>query len=136
MKPPSVNWFINHYKVRIKKEMQKFPDLVKSIPKSLIYDFILFTARQRLIYKEDLKTEVEDYLKNKYRRNLAWIKTKIKEDFYNKIVERDGEYCQFCNSINDLTLDHIIPKSKGGEDLLENLQLLCRSCNTKKKDIL
>ena len=44
--------------------------------------------------------------------------------------------CAFCNGtpIDDksLTLDHVKPKSKGGQDLTRNLVPACQSCNTDK----
>ncbi len=33
-----------------------------------------------------------------------------------------------------MTIDHILPKSKGGKDTLENLQPMCHSCNAQKAD--
>jgi 5-methylcytosine-specific restriction endonuclease McrA len=33
-----------------------------------------------------------------------------------------------------MTIDHILPRSKGGKDTLENLQPMCSSCNAKKAD--
>ena len=35
-----------------------------------------------------------------------------------------------------MTIDHIIPKSKGGKNSIENLQPMCHTCNTKKADTL
>ena len=35
---------------------------------------------------------------------------------------------------NRLSVDHIIPRRRGGTDDLENLQILCRACNSRKKD--
>lgn len=49
-----------------------------------------------------------------------------------RIYERDGHKCVFCGSPDDLTLDHIHPKSLGGADTEDNLQTLCRSCNSSK----
>jgi 5-methylcytosine-specific restriction endonuclease McrA len=33
-----------------------------------------------------------------------------------------------------MTIDHIVPRSKGGKDELENLQPMCNTCNAKKAD--
>ena len=76
------------------------------------------------------------------------------------LITRDGNFCKQCNKIpeyfalgkdnsnrwhldlygvynNDIymfTIDHIYPKSKGGENKLENYQLLCKPCNEFKSD--
>lgn len=42
--------------------------------------------------------------------------------------------CQFHYRIKDLTIDHLVPQSKGGTDHIENLQLLCQHCNSTKGD--
>lgn len=49
-----------------------------------------------------------------------------------KVMERDAYRCVTCGSHEDLTCDHIHPESKGGETSLDNLQTMCRSCNSKK----
>ena len=48
------------------------------------------------------------------------------------IYERDGYRCRYCGSTNDLTLDHIVPVSRRGDNSSSNLQTLCRSCNSRK----
>lgn len=50
------------------------------------------------------------------------------------VYERDGHACRRCAAIEDLTLDHIHPWSLGGPDTADNLQVLCRSCNSSKGD--
>lgn len=45
--------------------------------------------------------------------------------------------CVFCKKWfrkADITVDHIIPKRKGGTDQLANLQAACRSCNSSKRE--
>lgn len=51
-----------------------------------------------------------------------------------KVFERDGNKCLHCGTIENLTLDHIIPLSKGGSGKIDNLQTLCQPCNLKKAD--
>ncbi len=48
------------------------------------------------------------------------------------LIERDGYCCQECGKSEDLTIDHIVPLSKGGIDDLDNLRWLCRKCNSRK----
>lgn len=48
------------------------------------------------------------------------------------VFERDAYRCQHCGDWRDLTADHIIPEAQGGPTTLDNLQCLCRSCNSRK----
>jgi len=42
--------------------------------------------------------------------------------------------CAICKSQDDLTIDHIIPRSNDGTNDVENLQILCKKCNNHKAD--
>ena len=58
-------------------------------------------------------------------------------------LAKEDDRCVYCNRFtykrginadNDLfgTIDHLLPKSRGGKDSLDNLVIACRSCNMKK----
>ena len=52
---------------------------------------------------------------------------------------RDNFSCQYCGELfnsNDLTFDHVIPKSKGGKTIWENVVASCSKCNLKKSNLL
>jgi len=50
------------------------------------------------------------------------------------IYSRDGHCCIYCGSEENLSIDHIVPRSKGGTDDEQNLATACRSCNSSKRD--
>ena len=55
----------------------------------------------------------------------------------HRIFARDRYRCQYCGrrgTAFDLTLDHILPKSRGGRTLAENLATACQVCNNRKGD--
>ena len=62
----------------------------------------------------------------------AIYRTKVNFSKKNILV-RDGFKCAYCGTrTRDLTLDHIIPKSRGGKSTFENCVACCKACNHKK----
>lgn len=59
-------------------------------------------------------------------------KQKINRTLSRKVMERDAYRCVSCGTHMDLSCDHIIPESKGGATTMENLQTMCRRCNSRK----
>jgi 5-methylcytosine-specific restriction endonuclease McrA len=68
-------------------------------------------------YLEPLR---EDYIDTKH------IKKHIREELL------DDAECSNCHTKENLEIDHIYPRSKGGKSNRDNLQILCKSCNCKK----
>lgn len=52
----------------------------------------------------------------------------------NRVFKRDNYQCVYCGSRKELTLDHVIPKSRGGGNDWTNLVTSCSKCNVKKAD--
>lgn len=51
------------------------------------------------------------------------------------ILRRDGHRCQYCGRADlTLTIDHVVPVSRGGEDSWENMVCACVRCNNRKGD--
>jgi 5-methylcytosine-specific restriction endonuclease McrA len=63
------------------------------------------------------------------------------------VIERDGRTCRLCGRPvvlrsarrrrtrvpgNQLTLDHVVPSSRGGAATVENLRVCCRDCNMRR----
>lgn len=52
------------------------------------------------------------------------------------VFARDRWTCQYCGSRSNLTVDHVIPKSKGGVSTWENIVASCAPCNRRKGNAL
>lgn len=72
-------------------------------------------------------------------------KKKKQAEIVEALIQRDGDFCQFYDcpfdrykftEDNFRTIDHVIPRSKGGEDNLDNYVLMHFKCNNKKGDRL
>jgi 5-methylcytosine-specific restriction endonuclease McrA len=51
------------------------------------------------------------------------------------IIWRDNNQCQYCANyfpVDKLTMDHVVPKSRGGKNTWNNLVAACKKCNQKK----
>ena len=61
--------------------------------------------------------------------------SKFKRRLKRSLLYRTGPVCMYCKTeflIEDLTLDHVVPKSAGGLLTLDNLVLACFPCNQRK----
>lgn len=61
-----------------------------------------------------------------------WASAERKRELRAQLVARDGDGCQHCGRDVGLTIDHKLAMEAGGTHELENLQLLCRRCNSTK----
>ncbi len=69
---------------------------------------------------------LNDYIKVPYKKIILTRRN---------ILKRDGHKCAYCGRADlPLTIDHIMPRSKGGDDSWENLVAACLPCNNKKSD--
>jgi 5-methylcytosine-specific restriction endonuclease McrA len=64
-----------------------------------------------------------------YVRVPRAVKRKISR---RALFARDGWRCQYCGSSGKLTLDHVVPRSRGGDSVWENVVTSCAPCNLKK----
>lgn len=66
-----------------------------------------------------------------YGNNLRWAK--------RRLISQHGSFCMIGNhpiaTMHEITLDHLMPRSKGGNDEITNLQLACSPHNTEKRDM-
>jgi 5-methylcytosine-specific restriction endonuclease McrA len=70
---------------------------------------------------------------NKRRSAIAIMSTLTAEE-WGAIKKRYKYRCVYCGEEKKLTMDHIIPVSKGGHHTKENIVPACLSCNVRKKD--
>lgn len=102
----------------------------------------------KLVFKG--KAEIIEYIQNKpiitatdifkrptVIRILKYISIPYRKVNLNRenIFKRDNNTCIYCGSNKKLTLDHIKPKSRGGDNSWKNLVTCCFECNVKKGDM-
>lgn len=94
---------------------------------------VLHASAERLVRSERLAVEAPTvirlryFVKVPYRRRASLSR--------RAVLARDGHSCQYCGRRAD-TVDHVVPRSRGGQHRWENLVAACRPCNAHKRDRL
>lgn len=83
---------------------------------------------------KNIITTVGEFVRPLIIRLLRYIKFRPPTLRVNRrrIFKRDDFTCQYCESKRHLTIDHVVPKSRGGKNTWDNLVTCCSRCNTKK----
>ncbi len=86
------------------------------------------TVNKNIAYPKPSIIRVFSYIKMQYNRVPL---------SRNNIYKRDGYRCVYCGSESrsSFTLDHVVPKSKGGKDSWDNLVTACEKCNGEKANL-
>jgi hypothetical protein len=102
------------------------PAYVNTIKEEILYEYAKLISRSA--YRSLQRGFVTDRFK-KLRDGEISMSGTIRE------WEREQELpkqCVFCGSLADLTTDHLIPKSRGGDDSADNVVLACQPCNASR----
>ena len=105
------------------------PHYVKTIREELFYEYAKLISRS--VFHGDLNRGfITDRFKA-LRDGIITISGSIRE------WQREQELpkqCVFCGSIKELQADHLIPRSRGGLDISDNVVLSCQPCNASRCD--
>lgn len=92
------------------------------------HDTYFGTVNKSLAYPKPSVIRIFKYI------NLQYSKVPLTR---RNIYKRDEYSCVYCGDSDrsQLTLDHVVPQSKGGKDTWENLVTSCSRCNSEKADL-
>jgi 5-methylcytosine-specific restriction endonuclease McrA len=101
--------------------------LLLSEKAELVTDTGLVLHSERLSVPVPSVVRLRTFVSIPFRRRVAVSR--------RAVMARDGGRCQYCG-LRAESIDHVVPRSRGGEHSWENVVAACRSCNTRKRDRL
>jgi hypothetical protein len=104
------------------------PPYVKTIREEILYEYAKLISRSA--YKSLQRPFITDRFK-KLRDGEISISGTIREWEREQKLPKQ---CVYCGSITDLTTDHLIPRSRGGDESADNVVLACQPCNASRGD--
>lgn len=128
----------------VAKEQKKDHHQILKIVRALIASGEVQNARPSTFFNSQNKQQYEEFflVEVDYLMVISRIDRKTASHTYKrkeiaitarkKVFERDAYRCKGCGDWHDLCVDHILPVARGGCKDIDNLQTLCRPCNSKK----
>lgn len=125
-----------------KSELEKLEEIELKAKKDFSEHVRLALEKSKIIHhwgdghggylKNTFEEILSEYISQPSIVSRSKNRPKISSNKRKTVLERDAYRCVNCNSHLDLCVDHICPVSKGGTNDIDNLQTLCRSCNSSK----
>jgi len=89
-------------------------------------DKIIVNAERTIEMKIPAVIKLLKAIRSLYRNRVPFSK--------RNVMVRDGFSCLYCGSTESLTIDHVLPVSRGGKSNFENCVAACKDCNAKKEN--
>lgn len=104
---------------------------------SLVRGFILVDKGKAEVLKsgnDPIVSGQKQYIRPLIIRLLSYVRFRVRPLKINRhrVFKRDNHQCSYCGTNKHLTIDHILPKSRGGGNTWLNLTTCCKNCNRKK----
>ncbi len=113
------------------KNYVRYPYKVQEACDSKAVSFNFLNDRYKKLHGIGRSMKLSEYEQNDQRKNMT-------KQLRGKIAKRDTYTCQHCGKYMPdgvgLQIDHIVPISKEGKSIPENLQVLCSKCNGSKSN--
>jgi 5-methylcytosine-specific restriction endonuclease McrA len=103
-----------------------------------------WAAKYNAAHREDNRRRLQDWQRrnpDRARWHAAKRRARMRGEFPSfetidavRIAARDR--CAYCGSVGSLTIDHIVPVTRGGTNDMANLTFACKSCNSSKYNTL
>ena len=130
----------------IAKHQGKQHSYILKIVRGLMSQGLLVNTVSRMWVSEQNHGEYEEFISDHEDMELiiskVYVRPPPKSHGYKRkeitwelrkaVFERDAYRCKGCGDWHDLCVDHILPVARGGCKDIDNLQTLCRPCNSKK----
>jgi hypothetical protein len=108
--PPSIK-YRKEVVLRVLNDLKKFLNITKVVIEQVKFDISSMIAGRKLVGTE--------YQQKRYEG----------KNFREKVLKRDNYTCQICGDKRNLEAHHIIPRSRGGTNLVKNGITLCKDCH-------
>jgi len=100
---------------------------------------LVFKGKAEIVTHEEdspIKTDKSTYKRPTVIRLLRYVVLPFRKVHLSRqnVFRRDDHKCVYCRTKENLTVDHVIPRSKGGPNTWENLVTCCAECNLRKDD--
>lgn len=120
------------YILKIIRELMTQGLLVNTYSRPWISEKNFREYKEFVSVTEDMKLIISKVYVRPDSKSHGYERKKITWQLRKQVFERDAYRCKGCDDWHDLCIDHILPVARGGCKNIENLQTLCRSCNSKK----
>jgi len=102
--------------------------LVKGKASVLKYSEVVIKSAENFVMRVPIVMKLIKLIRTIYRTRVPFSK--------KNVMIRDDYVCQYCGTSTGLTIDHVIPVSRGGKSEFENCVTACKNCNNTKSNKL